>query len=136
MDLDFGSLAGATGPATSTWKRPARALRIRGALRNRGSRPASCVAVLRAASSAKSSGRIFWNAGRRHVPDHPRRALPDQHPANRARRRCRHPSAGYLPGDVEKLNLHPDLKKLVTSTNGLILVSGATGMANPRRWRR
>src|SRR5258706_7210498 len=28
---------------------------------------------------------------------------------------------------VEKLNLHPDLKKLVTSTNGLILVSGATG---------
>lgn len=28
---------------------------------------------------------------------------------------------------VEKLNLHPDLKKLVTPTNGLILVSGATG---------
>lgn len=28
---------------------------------------------------------------------------------------------------VEKLNLHPDLKKLVTHTNGLILVSGPTG---------
>jgi len=28
---------------------------------------------------------------------------------------------------VEKLNLHPDIKKLVTSTHGLILVSGATG---------
>jgi twitching motility protein PilT len=28
---------------------------------------------------------------------------------------------------VERLNLHPDLKKLVIPTNGLILVSGATG---------
>src|SRR6266436_4258305 len=28
---------------------------------------------------------------------------------------------------LEKLNLHPDLKKLVTPTNGLILVSGPTG---------
>jgi twitching motility protein PilT len=28
---------------------------------------------------------------------------------------------------VEKLNLHPDLKKLVVPTNGLILVSGPTG---------
>jgi len=28
---------------------------------------------------------------------------------------------------VERLNLHPDLKKLVTATNGLILVSGPTG---------
>lgn len=28
---------------------------------------------------------------------------------------------------VEKLNLHPDLKKLVNHTNGLILVSGPTG---------
>ncbi|MCX6924985.1 MAG: ATPase, T2SS/T4P/T4SS family [Verrucomicrobia bacterium] len=28
---------------------------------------------------------------------------------------------------IEKLNLHPDLKKLVTASNGLILVSGATG---------
>src|ERR1041385_8000448 len=28
---------------------------------------------------------------------------------------------------VEKLNLHPDLKKLITPTNGLILVSGPTG---------
>src|SRR5437870_3350351 len=28
---------------------------------------------------------------------------------------------------VEKLNLHPDLKKLVAPTNGLILVSGPTG---------
>src|SRR5947208_2377721 len=28
---------------------------------------------------------------------------------------------------VEKLNLHPDLKKLVTPTNGLVLVSGPTG---------
>ncbi len=28
---------------------------------------------------------------------------------------------------VEKLNLHPDLKKLVNCTNGLILVSGPTG---------
>ncbi len=28
---------------------------------------------------------------------------------------------------VEKLNLHPDLKKLVSHTNGLILVSGPTG---------
>ena len=28
---------------------------------------------------------------------------------------------------VEKLNLHPDLKKLVTPTHGLILVSGPTG---------
>jgi twitching motility protein PilT len=28
---------------------------------------------------------------------------------------------------IEKLNLHPDLKRLVTPTNGLILVSGPTG---------
>jgi twitching motility protein PilT len=28
---------------------------------------------------------------------------------------------------IEKLNLHPDLRKLVTPTNGLILVSGPTG---------
>jgi twitching motility protein PilT len=28
---------------------------------------------------------------------------------------------------IEKLNLHPDLKKLVANTHGLILVSGATG---------
>jgi twitching motility protein PilT len=28
---------------------------------------------------------------------------------------------------IEKLNLHPDLKKLVVPTNGLILVSGSTG---------
>ena len=28
---------------------------------------------------------------------------------------------------IEKLNLHPDLKKLVTHHNGLVLVSGATG---------
>jgi twitching motility protein PilT len=28
---------------------------------------------------------------------------------------------------IEKLNLHPDLKKLVTNTHGLILVSGPTG---------
>src|SRR5438552_18325229 len=28
---------------------------------------------------------------------------------------------------VEKLNLHPDLKKLITPSNGLILVSGPTG---------
>ena len=28
---------------------------------------------------------------------------------------------------IEKLNLHPDLKKLVTPSNGLILVSGPTG---------
>lgn len=28
---------------------------------------------------------------------------------------------------IEKLNLHPDLKKLVTRPNGLILLSGATG---------
>src|SRR6516225_9052052 len=28
---------------------------------------------------------------------------------------------------IEKLNLHPDLKKLVDATHGLILVSGATG---------
>ena len=28
---------------------------------------------------------------------------------------------------VEKLNLHPDLKKLAAPANGLILVSGATG---------
>jgi twitching motility protein PilT len=28
---------------------------------------------------------------------------------------------------VEKLNLHPDLKKLIKNTHGLILVSGATG---------
>jgi twitching motility protein PilT len=28
---------------------------------------------------------------------------------------------------IEKLNLHPDLKKLVSGTHGLILVSGATG---------
>src|SRR5215471_14233280 len=28
---------------------------------------------------------------------------------------------------VEKLNLHPDIKKLVNNTHGLILVSGATG---------
>jgi twitching motility protein PilT len=28
---------------------------------------------------------------------------------------------------IEKLNLHPDLKKLVSATHGLLLVSGATG---------
>src|SRR5258707_1267108 len=31
---------------------------------------------------------------------------------------------------IEKLNLHPDLKKLISRTNGLILVSGPT---SPRR---
>jgi twitching motility protein PilT len=28
---------------------------------------------------------------------------------------------------IEKLNLHPDLKKLITHTNGLIIISGPTG---------
>src|SRR5579863_4178325 len=28
---------------------------------------------------------------------------------------------------VEKLNLHPDLRKLIGHTNGLIIISGATG---------
>src|SRR2546423_8504371 len=28
---------------------------------------------------------------------------------------------------IENLNLHPDLKKLVTATNGLVLMSGPTG---------
>src|SRR5581483_9027892 len=28
---------------------------------------------------------------------------------------------------VEKLNLHPDLKKLISHTTGLIIISGATG---------
>jgi len=34
---------------------------------------------------------------------------------------------GAFQATVEKLNLHPDLKKLVKNTHGLILVSGATG---------
>lgn len=34
---------------------------------------------------------------------------------------------GAFQATVEKLNLHPDLKKLVKHTHGLILVSGATG---------
>ncbi len=34
---------------------------------------------------------------------------------------------GSFQATVEKLNLHPDLKKLVKNTHGLILVSGPTG---------
>ena len=34
---------------------------------------------------------------------------------------------GAFQATIEKLNLHPDLKKLVKNTHGLILVSGATG---------
>ena len=34
---------------------------------------------------------------------------------------------GAFQATVEKLNLHPDLKKLVKNTHGLILVSGPTG---------
>ena len=34
--------------------------------------------------------------------------------------------AGFT-ATLEKLNLHPDLKKLITSTHGLILISGPTG---------
>ncbi|HUE36143.1 MAG TPA: PilT/PilU family type 4a pilus ATPase [Candidatus Acidoferrum sp.] len=34
---------------------------------------------------------------------------------------------GAFQATVEKLNLHPDLKKLVKNSHGLILVSGATG---------
>ncbi len=34
---------------------------------------------------------------------------------------------GAFQATVEKLNLHPDLKKLIKNTHGLILVSGATG---------
>ena len=37
---------------------------------------------------------------------------------------------------VEKLNLHPDLKKFIKHNNGLILVSGATGSGIPHLWRR
>ena len=33
----------------------------------------------------------------------------------------------FFQATVEKLNLHPDLKKLVKNTHGLILVSGPTG---------
>jgi twitching motility protein PilT len=34
---------------------------------------------------------------------------------------------GAFQATIEKLNLHPDLKKLIKHTHGLILVSGATG---------
>ena len=34
---------------------------------------------------------------------------------------------GSFQATIEKLNLHPDFKKLVKNTHGLILVSGATG---------
>src|SRR5580658_5608559 len=34
---------------------------------------------------------------------------------------------GAFQATIEKLNLHPDLKKLVKNTHGLILVSGPTG---------
>ena len=34
---------------------------------------------------------------------------------------------GAFQATIEKLNLHPDLKKFVKNTHGLILVSGATG---------
>lgn len=34
---------------------------------------------------------------------------------------------GAFQATIEKLNLHPDLKKLVKNTHGLILVTGATG---------
>ena len=34
---------------------------------------------------------------------------------------------GAFQATIEKLNLHPDLKKLVKNSHGLILVSGATG---------
>ena len=48
---------------------------------------------------------------------------------------------------IDRLNLHPDLKQLVTPTNGLLLVSGATGcgksrpristwISNSRQWTR
>src|SRR5258706_1722115 len=34
---------------------------------------------------------------------------------------------GSFQATLEKLNLHPDIKKLIIPTNGLILVSGPTG---------
>ena len=39
---------------------------------------------------------------------------------------------GSFQATVEKLNLHPDLKKLVQHPHGLILVSGPTGSSLSR----
>jgi len=36
---------------------------------------------------------------------------------------------------IERLNLHPDLRRLVSNPHGLILVSGPTGAASPPRSR-
>jgi len=119
--------AAAAAPATCIGTGMPAAMRIRGALRVTGepSRPgahgtargllAGAMAGVRGAASFDMSRTIRG------------RALPDQHFQNGARRRTRIRLLSAFQATVEKLNLHPDLKKLVKNTHGLILISGPTG---------
>ena len=82
----------------------------------------------RARSSARSNGRFFWSGARLTC----RKTIRGV----RCRINILQTSRGVglairllsaFQATVEKLNLHPDLKKLVKNTHGLILVSGPTG---------
>ena len=105
------------------------AIRVRGTLRTTGE-PLSSNALLDMARSV--TGEVDW----------PRFLEQRSYDCSRAYRgtRCRfnifHTSRGVafairllsaFTATIEKLNLHPDFKKLVTGHHGLILVSGATG---------
>lgn len=72
----------------------------------------------------KANGRAFSSADLRICRERSK--------ASAAASTCCKPRAGLgspfaFQATIEKLNLHPDLKKLVTHPNGLILVSGPTG---------
>src|SRR5438445_2511242 len=105
------------------------ALRIRGALRTSGE-PVSAELLLQCARST---------IGEAHWPVFLERRSYDLSKTIQGVR-CRinilHSSRGVgfairllasFQATIEKLNLHPDLKKLIIPTNGLILVSGPTG---------
>ena len=105
------------------------ALRVRGSLQI-GGEPVTPRFLWRRPAGwwARSNGRCFWNAVRMTCPGlsavfvagsmscKPRAALGLPSGCSRS-----------FQATLEKLNLHPDLKKLVKNTHGLILVSGPTG---------
>src|SRR5256714_8179701 len=105
------------------------ALRIRGALRTSGE-PVSAELLLQCARST---------IGEAHWPEFLERRSYDMSRTihgTRCRINVLHSSRGVgfairllssFQATLETLNLHPDLKKLIAPTNGLILVSGPTG---------
>ena len=105
------------------------AMRIRGALRVSGKLVApKTLAALARGLVGEEQWPCCWNGARL--------TCPKRFAASVARSFFCRPRAAWawpsgccrpLPATVEKFNLHPDLKKLVKNTNGLILISGPTG---------